>query len=196
MSTMAAAAVTDAYRERLHGMWGSWMPTTAPRGATWSTGSGSMRRRRQRQQCRWLHDLDLPDQCGSIGAYLVQCWRQSLWRQRPESLARDTHKFESRYLDWLIAPSTAENGEILSRALGSQRRPAVGAGRFLPGRRGPDRAARADRTDGHGAAPRSPRNTCCSRASSTASAKLQISAGRWTPSSIFRHPGLSTRRPT
>jgi dienelactone hydrolase len=30
----------------------------------------------------------------------------------PESLARDTHKFESRYLDWLIAPSTAENSEV------------------------------------------------------------------------------------
>jgi dipeptidyl aminopeptidase/acylaminoacyl peptidase len=27
----------------------------------------------------------------------------------PESLARDTHKFESRYLDWLIAPCTPEH---------------------------------------------------------------------------------------
>jgi dipeptidyl aminopeptidase/acylaminoacyl peptidase len=33
----------------------------------------------------------------------------------PEALARDTHKFESRYLDWLIAPYTDPDPEVQAR---------------------------------------------------------------------------------
>ena len=61
------------------------------------------------------------------------------------ALARDTHKFESRYLDGLIGPYPRE-GSALSRALADlSRRTAVRPGDLLPGRGGQGGAAEPGR---------------------------------------------------
>ena len=102
-----------------------------------------------------------------------------------EALARDTHKFESRYLDRLVGPYPAARDVYVERS------PIHHVDRLHPpadraaGQRGRDRAARAERNDRRRAAraARSPSPTCSSRANSTASGARRTSAGRSTPSS-------------
>ena len=103
-----------------------------------------------------------------------------------EALARDTHKFESRYLDRLIGPYP-RGAATLPRALADPpRRPPVVPGDLLPGPRGQGRAAEPGRGDGRRrsrpGACRSP--TSRSPASSTASARPRTSSARSTPSCI------------
>ena len=67
------------------------------------------------------------------------------------ALARDTHKFESRYLDWLIGPYPQRRRCYRERSPLFPRGAAVEAGDLLPGRRGRHRAAEPGRSHGRGA---------------------------------------------
>ena len=65
-----------------------------------------------------------------------------------EVLARDTHKFESRYLDTLIGPYPGSAGPLLARVADSLRRPAVVSAHPVPGTRRQGRAAESVGDDG------------------------------------------------
>ena len=67
-----------------------------------------------------------------------------------EALARDTHKFESRYLDGLVGPYPEAREIYLDRSPITPRRPAVGTDPAAAGHRGPGGAAEPGRDDGRG----------------------------------------------
>ena len=69
-----------------------------------------------------------------------------------EALAKDTHKFESRYLDGLVGPVSGGPGDLPRPLPDQPRRPPGGADPAAAGHRGPGRPARPDRGDGRGRA--------------------------------------------
>jgi len=98
-----------AYRERLHGMWGVVDVEDCAAAARYLVDKG------------WVDASRIVITGSSAGGFTtLSCLTSSdpavrrMFRaggshygvSDPEALARDTHKFESRYLDWLIAPYT------------------------------------------------------------------------------------------
>jgi len=100
------------------------------------------------------------------------------------ALARDTHKFESRYLDWLIGPLSGDGG-ALSRALAAlSRGAAVEAGISSRARRMRSCRRTSPRPWSRCCAARAARSAIsCSPASSTASARPTPSSAALTRSS-------------
>ena len=109
-----------------------------------------------------------------------------------EALARDTHKFESRYLDGLVGPYPRRRAVYVARSpihhTDELRPPA----HRVPGPRGRGRAAEPGRDDRRRArGPRAcPSPTCPSRASSTGSARPQnicaaLEAELWFYGQVF-----------
>ena len=140
-----------AYRERLTSSWGvvdvedCVARRALPRRAKASSiARGSSITRRQRGR---LHDaVRCSRSATSFAAGASHYGIGDL-----EALARDTHKFESRYTDWLVGP-WPDASAALSRALADPpRRAPLDAGDLLPGARGSRRAAGAGRGDGRGA---------------------------------------------
>jgi hypothetical protein len=60
-----------------------------------------------------------------------------------EALARDTHKFESRYLDWPIRPYPQDQKIYAERSPITHVDRLFGAGDLLPGRGGPGRPSQS-----------------------------------------------------
>ncbi|MDM0073294.1 prolyl oligopeptidase family serine peptidase [Variovorax sp. J2P1-59] len=103
-----------AYRERLHRMWGVVDVEDCAAAAQYLADR------------EWVDASRIVISGSSAGGFTVLSCLSSgdpsvrgLFRaggshygvSDPEALARDTHKFESRYLDWLIAPYTGPDGD-------------------------------------------------------------------------------------
>ena len=172
-----------AYRERLRGDWGVVDTDDCIAAARHLAATGEVDGER------------LAIRGGSAGGYATLCalvfhddfaaGASYYGVADTETLATDTHKFESRYLDGLIGPYP-EQSRPLPRALADPlRRAAAGAGDPLPGPRGRGRAAEPGGDDGRRAeAPTaSPTPTSPSRASSTASAARRPRSAASKPSS-------------
>jgi dipeptidyl aminopeptidase/acylaminoacyl peptidase len=109
-----------AYRERLHRMWGVVDVEDCAAAARWLAGQG------------WVDAARIVITGSSAGGFtalgcltsgdpavraMFQAGGSHYGVSDLEALARDTHKFESRYLDWLVAPYTADHREVyLARA--------------------------------------------------------------------------------
>ena len=103
-----------AYRERLKGQWGIVDVDDCVNGARYLVAGGEVDSNR------------LAIRGGSAGGYTTLCaltFRDAFKAGAShygisdlEALARDTHKFESRYLDWLIGPYPQEEARYRERS--------------------------------------------------------------------------------
>ena len=140
-----------AYRDRLHGQWGVVDVDDCINAARYLVQQRQRRcgsHRHHRRQRRRLHHAD--------GARLRNAFAGGASHygvSDVDALARDTHKFESRYLDWLIGRYRGNERSVSRAFAAAPRRQPRRAGDLLPGRRGQGRAAQPDRGDGGGAAP-------------------------------------------
>ena len=163
------------YRDALQGRWGIARPRRRRRlrPATWPTAAGWTRPGWRSAAARPAATRRWPRSRMRPGVFTAGASHYGV--ADLGALAAETHKFESRYLDGLVAP-WPDGRRRLRRALTDQprrraRHPAGG----VPGRRG---RASCRRTRPRRSSPRCGRRacrtpTCCSPASSTASGKAE-----------------------
>ena len=136
-----------AYRERLKGQWGVVDVDDCVGGARGVVAQGKADPARlvdPRRQRRRLHDARGAD----VSPTSSRPARATTASATSRSLARDTHKFESRYLDTLIGPVPGGEGRLRRASpIHFTDRLAVSADP-VPGTRGQGRAAEPVRDDG------------------------------------------------
>ena len=145
-----------AYRERLNGQWGivDVADASTPRSIWWRTGKADRGAPdHSRRQRRRLHDAGGAD----VSRDVFKAGASYYGISDLEVLARDTHKFESRYLDRLVGPYPGD-ARCLSRAIADPlRRAARVPAHSVPGPRGSGGAAESVADDGG----RRPRERAC-----------------------------------
>ena len=174
-----------AYRERLKGDWGIVDVedcVNAARHVIVGRHGRRRARRHHRRQRRRLHrarGLDPRRRVFKGGASYYGV-------SDVAALARDTHKFESRYLDWLIGPYPEREDLYRERSPLTHADALQLPGHLLPGRRRPRRAAEPDRDDGRRVArPRHPgRLSAVRRRAARLPPRRERSSARSTPSCI------------
>ena len=143
-----------AYRERLKGRWGIVDVDDCVNGARYLVERGDVDGNR------------LAIRGGSAGGYTTLCaltFRNFFKAGAShygisdlEALARDTHKFESRYLDSLIGPYPGTARSLRGTLADSFYRPLVLSDDSLPGLGGQSCSAQSSRKDGRGSARQEP----------------------------------------